>query len=136
MSKVTVIEHLKACALAAKQFAGGLVGDLAQTVTEAMSELDNLKADKPGKVSATISKREWKSDSNVGYPKYYDIKDSGVSVNKRATVIIAPDSLETAKACGMCSVNETRAGNIRIRSANIPSNDINVEYWVDDGKEM
>ncbi|MFR5990235.1 MAG: hypothetical protein ACLUGP_07570 [Faecalibacterium prausnitzii] len=34
MGKLTLTEHLKACAEAAKSFTNGLVAELAQTVTE------------------------------------------------------------------------------------------------------
>lgn len=46
MGKLTLTEHLKACAEAAKSFTNGLVAELAQTVTEAMQEMENVKADK------------------------------------------------------------------------------------------
>ena len=44
MNKITVFEHLRACAEAAKNYASGLVGELAQTVTEAIGELESVKA--------------------------------------------------------------------------------------------
>ena len=50
MGKVTLTEHLKACAEAAKNFTNGLIGQLAQTVTEALEEFETVKADKPGSV--------------------------------------------------------------------------------------
>lgn len=46
MSKVTFIEHLKACAEAAKKFTNGIVGKLADTMVSAMEEMDNVKIDK------------------------------------------------------------------------------------------
>ena len=44
MSKITVLEHLKACAEEAKDYAGGLVSKLAKTVTEAIEELEQAQA--------------------------------------------------------------------------------------------
>ena len=46
MGKLTLTDHLKACAEAAKNFTSGLVGELATTVTEAMNEMNEVKADK------------------------------------------------------------------------------------------
>lgn len=45
MGKLTLIEHLKACAEAAKSFTNGLVSELAQTVTEAMQEITPIAGD-------------------------------------------------------------------------------------------
>lgn len=38
--KITVLEHLRACAEAAKIFTNGLVGTLAQTTADALEEMD------------------------------------------------------------------------------------------------
>jgi len=46
MSKLTILNHLKACAEAAKRFTNKVLGELAQTVTEAIAELDANKVDK------------------------------------------------------------------------------------------
>lgn len=51
--KITLVDHLKSCAQAAKTFAGGLVAELAQTVTEAIEEMDVTKADKDSVVPNT-----------------------------------------------------------------------------------
>ena len=55
MNKITVFEHLRACAEAAKNYASGLVGELAQTVTEAIGELESVKANKAAAVAITIA---------------------------------------------------------------------------------
>ena len=54
MSKITVFEHLKACAEEARGYAGGLVAKLAKTATEAIEELEQAKADKAQSVAITI----------------------------------------------------------------------------------
>lgn len=59
MGKLTLTEHLKACAEAAKSFTNGLVAELAQTVTDAMQEMENVKADKQASVSITIPTTGW-----------------------------------------------------------------------------
>lgn len=135
MSKITVFEHLKACAEEARDYAGGLVAKLAKTATEAIEELEQAKADKAQSVAITIPATGWASDSGGDYPHYYDIAAEGVTANDRAAITIAPGSLGTAKTCGLCATNETMAGKIRVRAINIPAEAISAEFWIEDGKE-
>ena len=61
MGKLTYLNHLKACAEAAKSFTNGLVAKLAQTVTEAMQEMEDVKADKQNTKAITIPTTGWES---------------------------------------------------------------------------
>ena len=70
MSKITVFEHLKACAEEARDYAGGLVAKLAKTATEAIKELEQAKADKAQSVAITIPATGWASDRGGDYPHY------------------------------------------------------------------
>lgn len=71
MGKLTSIDHLKACAEAAKTFANGLVATLAQSVTEAMQEMDGEKADKQNTAAITIPTTGWGTDdSSEEYPSF------------------------------------------------------------------
>lgn len=135
MSKITVFEHLKACAEEARDYAGGLVAKLAKTATEAIEELEQAKADKAQSVAITIPATGWTSDSGGDYPHYYDIAAEGVTANDRAAITIAPGSLGTAKTCGLCATNETMAGKIRVRAIQVPAEAISAEFWIEDGKE-
>ncbi len=135
MSKITVFEHLKACAEEARDYAGGLVAKLAKTATEAIEELEQAKADKAQSVAITIPATGWASDSGGDYPHYYDIAAEGVTANDRAAITIAPGSLGTAKTCGLCATNETMAGKIRVRAIQVPAEAISAEVWIEDGKE-
>lgn len=135
MSKITVFEHLKACAEEARDYAGGLVAKLAKTATEAIEELEQAKADKAQSVAITIPATGWASDSGGDYPHYYDISAEGVTANDRAAITIAPGSLGTAKTCGLCATNETMAGKIRVRAIQVPAEAISAEFWIEDGKE-
>lgn len=136
MGKITLLNHLKACAESAKKFTNGLVGELAQTVTEAMVELERVKADKSSFTKVTIPVEGWKEDNSVtAYPAYYDILAQGVTAKDRASVAIAPGSLGHAAACSMCPTCETLAGVIRIRAGSAPKEAILAEYWIDQGKE-
>lgn len=131
--KLTPFRHLEAAALRAKRFADGLVGELAQAVSGAVSELDEVKADKPEAVSVTIPATGWGSDSTAVYPKYYDIAVSGVTAKDRASVAIALAAQSTAAACGLCPVCETMAGKIRLRSASVPAAGMAANYWIEKG---
>lgn len=136
MGKLTLTEHLKACAEAAKNFTNGLVGELAQSVTDALVELETVKADKPGSMEITIPTTGWTEDESIAaYPVYYDIAVEGVTANDRAAITIAPGSLGTAKTCGLCATNETMAGKIRVRAIQVPAEAISAEFWIEDGKE-
>lgn len=135
MSKITVFEHLRACAEEARDYAGGLVARLAKTATEAIEELEQAKADKAQSVAITIPATGWASDSGGDYPHYYDIAAEGVTANDRAAITIAPGSLGTAKTCGLCATNETMAGKIRVRAIQVPAEAISAEFWIEDGKE-
>lgn len=135
MSKITVLEYLRACAEEARDYAGGLVAKLAKTATEAIEELERAKADKAQSVAITIPATGWASDSGGDYPHYYDIAAEGVTANDRAAITIAPGSLGTAKTCGLCATNETMAGKIRVRAIQVPAEAISAEFWIEDGKE-
>ena len=135
MSKITVFEHLRACAEEARDYAGGLVAKLAKTATEAIEELERAKADKAQSVAITIPATGWASDSGGDYPHYYDIAAEGGTANDRAAITIAPGSLGTAKTCGLCATNETMAGKIRVRAIQVPAEAISAEFWIEDGKE-
>lgn len=135
MDKLTVFVHLRACAEAAKTYVSGLVGELAQTTVGAVEELESTKADKPSSIAVTIPTSGWGSDSSAGYPKYFDIVVTGVTVKDRAEITIAPESLNAAKACGLCPTNQTLAGKIRVRATKVPTSVIKVEYWLENGKE-
>lgn len=136
MGKMTRIEHLKACAEAAKRFTNGLVAELAQTVTDAMQEMENVKADKQASVSITIPTTGWGIDeASDSYPNYCDIPVAGVTAKDRVDIVIAPGSMDTAIDCGLCPTNETQAGKIRVWARTVPAGAISAEYRLSQGKE-
>lgn len=136
MGKLTLTEHLQACAEAAKNFTNGLVAQLAQTVTEAMQEMESVKADKQDSVSITIPTTGWGVDeASESYPNYYDITVAGVTAKDRADIAIAPDSMDIAVACEMCPTNQTMAGKIRVWARTVPTDAIIAEYRLNQGKE-
>lgn len=136
MGKLTYINHLKACAEAARNFTNGLVANLAQTVTEAMQEMEAAKADKQASVSLTIPKTGWSDDAaSTSYPKYLDITASSITAKDSVNIAISPSSMAVAIACGMCPTSETFSGKIRIRAKSVPSANIQAEYRLNQGEE-
>lgn len=136
MGKLTYINHLKACAEAAMNFTNGLVANLAQTVTEAMQEMEAAKADKQASVSLTIPKTGWSDDAaSTSYPKYLDITASSITAKDSVNIAISPSSMAVAIACGMCPTSETFSGKIRIRAKSVPSANIQAEYRLNQGEE-
>ena len=136
MGKLTLTEHLKACAEAAKNFTNGLVAELAQTVTDAMQEMESVKADKQASVTITIPTTGWGIDeASESYPNYCDITVAGVTAKDRVDIAIAPGSMDTAIDCGLCPTNETQAGKIRVWARTVPAGAISAEYRLSQGKE-
>ncbi len=136
MAKLTALEHLRACAAASRNFVVGLIGEVAGTVADALEEMDKAKADKSGSTAVTIPTSGWGTDSSVAvYPNYYDIAVKGLTEKDRADISIAPGSMDTAKACGLCPSTQTLAGKIRVRASKVPTAAIAAEYWIESGKE-
>ncbi|HJB36563.1 MAG TPA: hypothetical protein H9942_00660 [Candidatus Acutalibacter ornithocaccae] len=136
MGKVTLLSHLKSCAEAAKNFANGLAGQITQAVTEALEEMESLKADKPARVAIEIPTTGWVDDGTGDYPHHYDISASGVTAADKVDIVVAPDSAIAALHCDFCPSTETLAGIIRIRAMSTPTSTISAEYWVTQGKEV
>lgn len=133
MGKLAALDHLKACAEAAKKFTGDRVSELAQTALNALKEMNEAKADKGSSEEVTIPASGWASDSSASYPNYYDIAAEGVTAKDRADVAILPESVEAAVVCGLCPTTETLEGKIRLRAASVPSSSIAAQYWVGKG---
>lgn len=137
MGKFILIEQLRACAEASKNFVNGLIGEVAGTVADALEELDTVKSDKSEAVAFTIPTTGWAEadDEVMEYPYYYDHPVTGLTAKDRATVTIAPQSVNIAREVGICTANETIAGAIRLRSTTVPTEAMQAEYWIDQGKE-
>lgn len=131
--KITTLTQMQEAAVRGLQAAGAV----AQAAAEAIEEvLDVVKADKAEATAIAIPTTGWSEEADSeSYPYYYDIVVAGITANDRAEITIAPGSLDTAKACGLCPTNETLAGKIRVRATSVPEAEIAAEYWIDDGKE-
>lgn len=130
MNKAVLLEHIKRGFLDVKS----LISTVILTTTEAIDELQEVKLDRPNAISVSISNVGWKRDSNI-YPNYYDITEKGLTASDIAEVVIAPSSLNIAKACGLSPVCETLDNTVRIRAASIPNETIIAEYWIVRGRK-
>lgn len=131
MGKLALFEHITEGLLAAKNFSAELISQLAQIVRE----IEQGKADKSSAVAVSIPTAGWEQDGTQTYGYYFDLLVQGVTENDRAEITISIPSLETASNCKLCPTNETLEGKIRIRSQNIPASALDVEYWIEKGKE-
>lgn len=134
MGKATLFTHLKACAEAAKGFTNTLVANAVNAVTEALEEMNEIKANKPESVSLTIPTSGWQEDSSPAYSQYVDISVPGVTADDRVIVVISVEDQELAASCKMCRTCETLEGVIRIRAESVPVDAIQAEYWLDQGR--
>lgn len=135
MNKLSLFDHLKACAVAARNYASGKIAELAQTTADAMVEMETLKADKQGSVSVTIPVTGWTDSGSERYPKCYEIVAESVTEADRADIMIAPGSMDTAAKCDLCPTSQTVAGKIRIWAKSVPEAAIAAEYRLNQGKE-
>ena len=131
MGKLALFEHITEGLLAAKNFSAGLISELAQIVRE----IEQVKSDKPQAVAASIPTDGWKQDNTQAYPYYFDLPVQDITENDRAEITISIPSIAIAANCNLCPTNETLEGKIRIRSQNIPTSALDVEYWIEKGKE-
>lgn len=135
-NKLTILKNLKACAEAARNYTSSLVSELAQTVTEAMEEMESVKSDKQKKIAMTIPTSGWTGDNTIAdYPNYCDITATGVTATDRVDIAIDPNSMATAITCGLCPTNQTLDGKIRVYAKAVPAAAISAEYWMIQGKE-
>lgn len=129
--------HIKQIKKTADQ-AGSAVSDLATATAEGLGEVEKIldeKQDRGTGEKITIPASGWVSGQGGQYPYRYDIPAVGATVNDRADISIAPESVGTAVDCGLCPTTETITGAIRLRSAVKPTADMAAEYWLHQGKE-
>ena len=132
MGKTVLLKHLKSALEAVKAF----MGNVAQTVADALTEMDKTKADKPETISVQVPNTGWLSGSGVDkYPLYYDIASEDVTEADLVIVDVDPSSADTAKACGL-EACKTVNGAIRLMARLTPSAAIKCEYKVIQGKEV
>ena len=115
-TKAIRLKHLVDEATTAKQHLAIMAGELIELLA-------------PDPVSLSLPATGWTNGSGVtGYPYYYDVTVTGATANDVATATIAPASMGTAIACGLCAACETRAGAIRFFAASAPAASITGNY--------
>lgn len=137
---VKAFRHLVANIKSEKAEIGKDIQKLSDLVAEGLQEVEAAidgKQDKSEKMSVTIPVSGWTEDTDNTsvYKYYYDINALGVMPKDKADITISLSSLNTAVSCGLCPVNETLEGKIRIRTINIPDSSIIAEYWIEYGRE-
>lgn len=122
--------HLKSALEKVKQYAGGHITALASAVTEAIEEMEGLKADKPEYVTFVIPVTGWQTDNTVpGYPHYIDIPVAGLTAADSVAVDVAPASTAVARAADF-TATQSIAGAVRLRAASVPSAEISAQYHI------
>ncbi len=133
-NKIAILKHIRSIAVSARDYTLSQISTLAVATTEAVEEVNQLKADKSKSTAYTIPTTGWAKSSLAKYAYYYDIPVSSVTANDKATVTILPASEETAVSCELCPTNQTLAGKIRLRAVTPPAKAISCEYWIEQGK--
>lgn len=132
---VPILTQLKKVVQRNKAYFTQKNAELAETTAAALTEMQANKQSAPLHGSTTISVSGWNNDGATNYPYYYDIAITGVTAQDYATITPAPTSLETAQTCGLCSICESLENKIRVWAASVPTSDIQIEYWIEKGKE-
>lgn len=142
MSKASTTQQLRLSASRAQGYAAAV----AAAAAEAIEELDNTKAEKGQRVTATIAAAGWSREeaapdpdagadveqTDLPFPYFYDIT-APITAADQADVHIVTDSMAAARACGFCPMVETMEGKIRVRAQLQPDTDIRVECSITKG---
>jgi hypothetical protein len=132
MGKLTLIEHLKACAEAARAFTDSRIGTIAGSVSDCLEEMDGVKADKASFSTATLSSSGWTTHTDTdyksaGYAYRYALALSSATAADSADCNLTPDSLSAASECGMCPDVFVADGYVYFYAAAVPSSAISVQ---------
>lgn len=132
---VPILTQLKKVVQRNKAYFTQKNAELAETTAAALTEMQANKQSAPLCGSATIPAFGWNSDGAAPYSYYYDIAVVGVTDKDYPTVTIALGSLEAARSCGLCPNCESLEGKVRLRAANLPTSAIQLNYWIEKGKD-
>lgn len=131
----------------AKAYTDNLAAEVAQTVAEALAEMDDNKPDKSSAREVSILVNGWAHTAESGEggetaggsfapncPYRYLLAIEGLTSRDRANVTISPDSAETAVSCGLIPVCLAQDGFLVLAAERQPSADMSAEIWVEMGK--
>lgn len=105
---------------------------LSETVTQAVTELDQSKADAIVKRSFVLEISGWTEDRNGSekYPYKYSFALSGANTRTRVDAVLSEGSEDVAAACKMSRRTETSDGSVTFRSGTMPSGAISGELCI------
>lgn len=125
------VSHTYAAALAARKYADGRLSTLAQAVSDALVEQNEVKADRPSVFTASLPAADWSTGSGVAaYPYFCDLSCAGVTETDVAEVVLSPASQEVAAACGLCPTVETMTDRIRFYAKSATAGDLNAQIRI------
>jgi hypothetical protein len=133
MGKLTLLEHLKACAEAARAFTDGRIGTIAGTVSECLEEIDEVKADKASFSTATLTASGWATNTdteskNAGYGYSYKLTAKEATASDSAECILSTGSLAAAGECGLCQTVTVSDGSICFYAADKPTSSLSIQW--------
>lgn len=107
------------------------IAEILGAVSDAISEVNDAKADKVDVKTLTVPNTGWGTDSTVtGYTAYVDVTVSGLTANDVVVVMIAAKSGSVADAACLCGACESMAGKLRIRAKHTPTAALSAVYYI------
>ncbi len=125
-NSLTTIKHLRAALEKVK----ALIGDVAAAAADALTELEQVKMDKPVFFTATLTAAGWTGstgEAGAGYGYSYTLTAAGATAADGAECILTPQSQSTAARCGMCPTAEVLEGSIRFYAQSLPAEDMTMQ---------
>ena len=125
-NSLTTIKHLRAALEKVK----ALIGDVAAAAADALTELEQVKMDKPVFFTATLTAAGWTGstgEAGAGYGYSYTLTAAGATAADGAECILTPQSQSTAARCGMCPTAEVLEGAIRFYAQSLPAEDMTMQ---------
>lgn len=125
-NSLTTIKHLRAALEKVK----ALIGDVAAAAADALTELEQVKMDKPVFFTATLTAAGWTAstgEAGTGYGYSYTLTAAGATAADGAECILTPQSQSTAARCGMCPTAEVLEGAIRFYAQSLPAEDMTMQ---------
>lgn len=80
--------------------------------------------------SLTIPSSGWKTGTDGAFAVYIDVSAAGVTAADSVTVTLSSQSIEAARACGLCPMVETLSGVLRFRALSAPKTSMTGQYRI------
>ena len=125
-NSLTTIKHLRAALEKVK----ALIGDVAAAAADALTELEQVKMDKPvffTSALAAAGRTGSTGEAGAGYGYSHTLTAAGATAADGAECILTPQSQSTAARCGMCPTAEVLEGSIRFYAQSLPAEDMTMQ---------